>query len=87
MADRGKERYRFLPGTMDFPDLIIDLQQLETVPKPDVDKDFTRLASVDSPYAEKILATFARYYGRIGTPDLDLTIATERLKIQAGGKG
>lgn len=82
LGDRGKERYRFLPGTMKFPDLMVDLQQLQAVPKSEFEGRFTRVASLDSPYAEKLLATFARYYGRIGTPDLDIAITIERLRSQ-----
>jgi hypothetical protein len=33
-----------------------------------------RLASLDSSFAEGLLARFSRYFGRLGTPDLDVTV-------------
>ncbi len=76
-----RERFMFLPGTSTFPDFIVDLQQLTTVPKDDRDT-FERMASLDSPYAEKLLSLFARYYGRIGTPNLDVEIAMNRARTR-----
>ena len=69
-----RERFMFLPGTATFPDLVLDLQQLTSVGKGE-QATFDRLASLDSPFAEKLVSLFARYYGRIGTPNLDLDIA------------
>ena len=43
-----------------------------------------RLASLDSPFAEALLARFARYFGRLGTPDLDLEVLVARLRSVAG---
>jgi len=77
-----RERYTFLPGTSAFPDLVVDLQQLLTVPKHDEGK-FERLASLDSPFGEKLLSMFARYYGRIGAPNLDIALAISRAKDRA----
>ena len=77
-----RERFMFLPGTSAFPDFVIDLQQLSTVAKNQRD-EFDRIASLDSPFAEKLGSLFARYYGRIGTPDLDLEIAMARIKARA----
>lgn len=34
-------------------------------------KDFTRLAKLDNPFAEGMIASFIRYYNRIGYPDID----------------
>ena len=39
-----------------------------------------RLASLDSPFAEGLLARFSRYFGRLGTPDLDVTVLLQRLQ-------
>jgi hypothetical protein len=38
------------------------------------------IASLDSPYAEAVLAKFAGYYGRLGTPDINKAIVIDRLK-------
>ncbi len=74
-----RDRFKFLPGTFFVPDLVVDLQQLKSVTKSALEK-FTAVASLDSPYAESLLARFSRYYGRLGTPDLDKEIVMDRLK-------
>ena len=33
-----------------------------------------RLASLDSPFAEALLARFTRHFGRLGTPDIDVAV-------------
>jgi len=43
-----------------------------------------RLASLDSPFAEALLARFTRYFGRLGTPDLDAAILLQRLRTVTG---
>ncbi len=79
---RQKDRYKFLPGTRAFPDLVVDLQQLSSVEVAQ-QAGFDRIASMDSPFAETLLARFARFYGRIATPDLDLDLAMTRAKSRA----
>ena len=73
------ERFYFLPGALDLPDLVVDFQQLVTLPRAKMD-DLEQLASLDSPFAEAILACFARYFGRLGTPDLDTNSIINRLQ-------
>lgn len=75
------DRYKYLPGTSFLPDLIIDLQDTMTVAPsalmPDAD-GYERVASLDSPFAESLQAKMARYFGRIGTPDIDVELALVR---------
>jgi CheY-like chemotaxis protein len=73
------ERFYFLPGALTLPGMIVDFQQLVTVPRAQLD-GLKRLASLDSPFAEAFLARFARYFGRLGTPDLDVDLTLSRLK-------
>ncbi len=77
-----RERFTFLPGTAFFPDLVVDFQQLAAIAKTEMDT-FERIASLDSPFGEKLLSMFARYYGRIGTPNLDVALALARAKSRA----
>ncbi len=64
------ERYFFLPAALDIPNLVADLQDLATVSR-DEAREFARVASIDSPFAELLATRFARYFGRLGVPDLD----------------
>jgi len=79
IEDKRGDRYKFLPGTFFIPDLVADFQQLRTV-KIDSMKDFVQIATVDSPFAESIVARFARYFNRLGTPDIDKTVVISRLQ-------
>ena len=72
------ERFYFLPGALDLPDLVVDFQQLVTLPREQMEEDLKRLASLDSPFAETLLTRFSRYFGRLGTPDLDLGVVFNR---------
>ena len=72
------ERFFYLPGALSIPDLIVDFQNVSMKTHEDINK-ITRLASVDSPFAEMLVSKFIRYYGRIGAPDLDLDLILQRL--------
>ena len=73
------ERFYFLPGALDLPDLVVDFQQLVTLPREQME-DLERLASLDSPFAEAVLTRFSRYFGRLGTPDLDIDFILNKLQ-------
>jgi len=72
------ERFKFLPGTYFLPDLVVDFQRLKAV-TPDQIPKLEVIASLDSPFAEAVLSRFARYFGRLGTPDLDKNVVLSRL--------
>lgn len=78
VQDRQLERFKFLPSTFFLPNLLVDFQQLRSVPIGQL-TNFTPIASLDSPFAEATLARFARYFGRLGTPDLDAVTVLDRL--------
>lgn len=73
-----RDRFKFLPATFFLPDLVVDFQNLEKIPLAELEK-LQKVASLDSPFAESLIATFARYYGRLGTPDIDVDIVLERI--------
>jgi CheY-like chemotaxis protein len=79
------DRWLYLPRALDIPDLIVDMQKLRSVPRAEVD-DLQRIASLDSPFAESAINRYNRYYGRVGTPDLDAEAAFERFS-SADGEG
>lgn len=80
--DAQSERFKFLPGTFFLPDSIVDFQKLRTV-SPDELKKLEVIASLDSPFAEAVLARFSRYFGRLGTPDIDKNVVINRLQAVA----
>lgn len=86
LLKNGKsERFYYLPGVFDLPDLVVDYQRLWPIEPPAVDQlkgegKLRCLASLDSPYSEAMLARFSRYFGRLGTPDLNMEIIEKRLK-------
>ena len=58
---------------------MVDNQRIVSVSFQDLGS-YTRVASLDSPYAEELSHRFHRYIGRQGTPDLDLEIALKRME-------
>jgi CheY-like chemotaxis protein len=74
-----RDRFKFLPGTFFLPDLVVDLQRLIAIPKDDLG-NYEPVASLDSPFAESLLSRFAKYFGRLGIPDIDKPIVLDRLK-------
>lgn len=41
--------------------------------------NYTRVAKLDSPYAESMVSSFIRYYNRIGYPDIDSELILKAL--------
>jgi CheY-like chemotaxis protein len=79
------ERFKFLPGTFFLPDLVVDFQQLRSIDA-GILETFEAIATLDSPFAEAMLARFSRYFGRVGTPDVDKQLVIKRLNIATAGK-
>lgn len=73
------DRYKFLPGTFFFDDNVVDFQKICVVSNARA-LTFKRVATLDSPYAEALLARFTRYFGRLGTPDVDKAAVIKRLE-------
>ena len=78
------ERYFFLPSVFQLPDLVVDLQQTMTIEKSEFakkldEKTINIIASLDSPYSEEVVAQYGRYFGRLGTPDLNIDLVIDRL--------
>ncbi len=65
------DRYFFLPQTPFIENRIIDFQNKEIVSYEQLCSNFERIAKLDNPYAQSMAATYARYYNRIGFPDID----------------
>jgi hypothetical protein len=86
ISGKQPERFHFLPGAIKLPDLVVDFQQLATIPFEKLnDGNLERISSLDSPFAEALLARFTRYFGRLGTPDLDLNRVLSKLQDEIKG--
>nr|WP_315006403.1 response regulator [uncultured Capnocytophaga sp.] len=72
------DRYFFLPQTPFIENRIIDFQSKEMVKYDDL-TNYTRVAKLDSPYAESMISSFIRYYNRIGYPDIDSELILKTL--------
>ncbi len=83
-ADGQKDRSVFLPAAWEVPDLVVDFQRVGHIPYEDL-AGYERVATLDSPYTESIVEKFGRYLGRVGTPDLDVDIALDRLRTDPRG--
>lgn len=73
------DRWAYLPSAWEVPDLLVDFQQISCIPYADLE-GYECVAALDSPYAEWLVQRFVRFVGRIGTPDLDVNAALQRLR-------
>lgn len=71
LVEYRKDRYYFLPQAPTIPNLVVDFEQLVAFSREQFGS-LRRIASLDSPFAEAVVSRFIRYFGRLGTPDLDL---------------
>lgn len=67
-----EERYCFLPGFLDVPDLYCDLMQTEALAYGDIGEKWIRVAALDTPFAEALQAAFAKLFGAVGLPSLNI---------------
>ena len=85
---KQSDRYQFFPRAIEIPNMIADFQQLVAIKEEKLSQLITeekiqRIASLDSPYCEALTAQFARYFGRVGTPDVNEEVIIENLRSQS----
>jgi CheY-like chemotaxis protein len=78
------DRHLFLPAAPTIPDLVVDFQRLHSVTRDELDA-MRRIASLVSPFAEAMVSRFTRYFGRVGTDDLDVQAIMTRLREATQG--
>lgn len=64
------DRFKYLPGTVFMNACVIDFQSITSFPASSL-TNMQRIATLDTPFVESLLSKFSRYFGRIGTPNLD----------------
>lgn len=72
------DRFFFLPKTPFMNNRIVDFQNKTMVEYEDL-VSFERVAKLDDPFAQSMIASFIRYYNRIGFPDIDSDYVLESL--------
>ncbi len=65
-------RYWYLPKFLDIPHSYCDFLQIESIEYSKILTDYTRIATLASPFAEAMQACFASMYGSVGLPPLRL---------------
>ncbi len=72
IESRRGDRYYFLPRNefAGIPDLVLDFQNITNHLLREF-KGYKKLAKIDDPFAQDMLARFVRYKNRPGSPDLD----------------
>lgn len=70
IEDRKSDRYFFLPEIFVIPNSILDFQNI-VVTSTDSLSQYKKIAKLDDPYAQSMLANFIRYYNRVGHEDID----------------
>jgi CheY-like chemotaxis protein len=79
------DRWFFLPAALTVPNLLVDFQQITTLPCTDL-TTLSRVASLDSPFAEALVARFNRYFGRLGTPNLNPVAVMSRIAAEVAAE-
>jgi CheY-like chemotaxis protein len=74
-------RYRVLPKYLNIPNLLVDFEDVSSRPLNEV-RQWNRIATLDSPFAEAMLTSHSRAVGRIGTPDINF----DQVKVELGLK-
>ena len=75
------DRYYFLPGTPFITNMVLDFQQSITIEYSILNVEFERLTKLDNPFAQSMVASYIRYYNRVGFPDIDTEYIINNLKI------
>ncbi|NDK57686.1 response regulator transcription factor [Pontibacter fetidus] len=70
LSNNESDRYFFLPGTPFLESKVVDFQNKTMISYESLSQS-KRIARLDTPFAQAMLASFIRYYNRIGFPDLD----------------
>jgi DNA-binding response OmpR family regulator len=75
---RKGDQYFFLPGTPFMENLVLNFQIKTMVDYSELNS-FRRVAKLDDPFAQSMVASFIRYYNRIGFPDIDANYVIDNL--------
>ncbi|WP_159727109.1 hypothetical protein [Sphingobacterium sp. 18053] len=71
IGNNYSNKYHFLPKYNSIQSGLINFQKLKTCRVRDFEKDFERIASINSNFTKDIVARFSYYYSRQGSPDFD----------------
>lgn len=78
-SQHHQPRWYFLPSFLIIPDLFVDLEDIQSVEQ-EVVSQWDRLADLDTPFIESLLARQSHWRGRIGTPDFGVDAHLSRMR-------
>lgn len=73
IESRKSDRYFFLPKAPFIENSIIDFQNVHIEKYSDL-VNYSKKAKIDDPFCQSMLASFIRYYNRVGFPDIDFEL-------------
>lgn len=76
----ANERFFFLPPTHFLRACRIDFQNKSSITYEELEADYDVVATLDDPFAQAVLSSYARYFSRIGYDDLDLEFTLSIIK-------
>jgi hypothetical protein len=82
ISNTGSERFLPLPGLKGFiPNMACDFKRLEMIPYEHIgkDKEYSRIASIDSPFREAIIWAHMQINCRPGLPDRNFDLWTQQI--------
>jgi CTP synthase len=82
LSNTGSERFIPLPGLKGFiPNMACDFKNLETIAYENIgkDKEYLRVASIDSPFREAIIWAYMQINCRPGLPDRNFDLWTQQI--------
>lgn len=75
------DRFFFLPETPFIQNRVIDFQNKVIISYNSLINDYKRIAKLDNPFAQSMATSYARYYNRIGFPDIDSEFVISHLSL------
>ncbi|MFZ3077151.1 MAG: hypothetical protein WA139_01735 [Candidatus Aenigmatarchaeota archaeon] len=76
---KSDRNFFFLPKTFFIPNCTLDFQNIVVVPTDNLTQ-YSKIAKLDDPYAQSMLANFIRYYNRVGHEDIDSNYVMQNLE-------
>lgn len=74
VSNNGPYKYYFLPPSSSFPGGLINFQNLTSVTRTELSRDYEIIATLNRHFLKDVVAKFSFYYSRQGAPDLNFSV-------------